>query len=227
MIIEELEQRTPEWLQMRVGCCTGSRIIDVTKRLQKASNGKKAGDYAKAHDDYMWELVCERLTGRSMDHYVTPYMEDGIQNEPLARAAYEIATNFDVRPVGLAMHPSIKWFASSPDSLVGNDGLLEIKCLKSNNHLDIVRSGQIPEEYMPQMMAEMACAEREWCDFVAFDPLMPPKLQLFGRRFYRDDKLIAMMESEVESFLAEVEETLQQLQQVSPTQLLLVGDLGV
>lgn len=208
MIYADVEQRSKEWFDMRAGSATGSRILDIVDRLKVNGKSGKAGDYKQAHQDYKWELVCERLTGRCMDHFVTPYMEDGIANEPLARAAYEIETGADVYPIGLAMHDRIKWFSASPDSLVGEDGLLEIKCLKSTNHLEIIRSGVIPAEYCPQLLAEMACTGRQWVDFVCFDPNMPEELQLFVRRFQRNDELIVLMEQEVEKFLAEVEEAL-------------------
>ena len=213
MIIEGLAQQTIEWLQYRCGCATASRVKDITKLLQRASNGRKKGDYAKEHYDYLQDVVIERLTGRTTDRGIGSLhaVEWGIENEPFARAAYELQTGESVTPVGLAMHPSIEWFAASPDFLVGDDGLGEIKCLASHNHLDILESGQIPDEFLPQMMAEMACAERQWCDFVAFDPRFPKHLQLFVKRLHRNDELIALMESEVKSFLAEVEEKVSQL----------------
>lgn len=205
MIVEGIEQQTPEWLQMRVGMCTASRVIDVVKRLKRNSSSGEKGDYCKAHYDYLQELVVERLTGRAFDHYCTPAMEWGTENEPFARAAYELQTDASVQPVGFAMHPRIKWFGASPDSLVGEDGCLEIKCPTSGVHLEYLTAGVIPEEHAPQMMAEMACAERQWCDFVSFDPRMPRHLQLFVKRLHRNDELITAMENEIEKFLGDVE----------------------
>lgn len=204
-IIEGIEQQTPEWLQMRIGMCTASRVIDVISRLTRNSAGGQKGDYKKAHYDYLQELVVERLTGRASDHYCTPAMEWGIENEPFARAAYEMQCDAEVTPVGFAMHPRIKWFGASPDSLVGDDGCLEIKCPTSGVHLEYLTAGIVPLEHMPQMMSAMACAERQWCDFVSFDPRMPRHLQLFIKRLERNDELISAMESEVETFLAEVQ----------------------
>jgi hypothetical protein len=213
VIIEGLVQQTPEWLQHRVGCATASRVKDIVKRLQRASNGREKGDYAQSHYDYVDDVVIERLTGRATERGIGSLhaVEWGIENEPLARTEYEIRQNVTAMPIGLAMHPEIEWFAASPDSLVGDDGLIEIKCLASHNHLEIITSGQIPEEHLPQMLAEMSCAERKWADFVAFDPRFPPHLQLFVKRLHRDDKLIAAMEAEVESFLGEVDAKLKAL----------------
>jgi YqaJ-like viral recombinase domain len=213
MIIEDLVQGSPEWLMQRIGMATASRVHDVVKRLQRASGARQKGDYAQTHYDYLHELVIERLTGRAQDHGIgnLAAVEWGIENEPLARAAYEMATDTECTPIGFAIHPKIEWFGASPDSLAGDDGLIEIKCLASHNHLDIIMSGEIPDEHLPQMMAEMACSERQWADFVAYDPRYPKHLQLFIKRLHRDDALIAVMEAEVSSFLAEVAAKVAQL----------------
>jgi putative phage-type endonuclease len=194
----EVEQGSDDWLTMRCGMVTGSRVADIVTRLKK-------GGYSAARQNYLMEVVVSRLTGLTPDHFVTPAMEWGIANESFARAAYEIEQDVDTSPAGFAMHQKIKWFGASPDRLVGSDGLLEIKCLTSANHLQVLLDGVVPVDYMPQMMAEMACADRQYCDFVSFDPRMPKHLQLFVRRFERDEKLIGVMEQEVELFLTEVE----------------------
>lgn len=204
MIIEDLQQGTPEWLMQRCGMCTGSRVADVVKRLTRKSGDREKGDYAQCHYDYLTELVVERLTGRVTDGYVTPAMEWGIEQEPNARMAYEAERGEMAMPIGFATHPTIEWFGASPDSLVGTDGLLEIKCPNTSTHLEYLLEGKVPLDYMPQMMAEMACTERKWCDFVSYDPRLPKKLQLFVRRFYRNDEHIAIMEADVKFFLEEV-----------------------
>lgn len=207
MPIVEVQQQTPEWLQMRCGMVTGSRVAEVTGRkvpTKAQKDLKQPGDYYKARADYLMEVCVERLTGRAVEHFVTQAMEEGIENEPLARAAYEIANDVEVQDGGFAIHPKMEWFGASPDGLVGADGLIEIKCPKSTTHLETVASGKIPEEYLPQMMAEMACAERQWVDFVSFDPRMPKSLQLWVKRFHRDEKCIALLEAEVGKFLEEV-----------------------
>lgn len=207
MIIEGLVQNTPEWLMHRTGMCTGSRVADVVGRKQPTAAQKKAGepgDYLKKREDYLTEVLISRLTGRSPETYVSPAMEWGIENEPLARAAYEMHQNVEVDLVGFATHPTIEWFGASPDGLVGTDGCLEIKCPNTSTHLGYIIDGCIPVDYMPQMMAEMACSERQWCDFVSYDPRLPKNLQFFGRRFHRNEEHMAMMESEVRKFLEDV-----------------------
>jgi putative phage-type endonuclease len=204
MIIKGLVQNTPEWLVHRVGLCTGSRVADVIKRLTRKSGDRQAGDYAQCHYDYLWEVVIERLTGRAADSYVSPAMEWGIEHEAEARGVYEVRKDVMTTPIGFAMHPTIEWFGASPDALVGEEGVLEIKCPNTSTHLAYLLGGEVPIEYVPQMMAEMACAERKWCDFVSYDPRLPHNLQFFCRRFHRNDELIAQMEAEVRTFLEDV-----------------------
>lgn len=207
MIIEDLEQGANEWLAMRCGSCTASRLNDALAKLKDPK--KEAADRSR----YRKELVVERLTGLTTPHFVTEAMQHGIDNEPLARAEYELLTGREVKRIGLAMHEQIKYFSASTDGLVGDEGMLEIKCLGSVNHLDILVSGEIPETYHWQMLGGMTCADRQWCDFVSFDPRMPDELQLFVKRFERNDPLICGMELEVIQFLSEVEEMLSKLKE--------------
>jgi putative phage-type endonuclease len=205
-VIIQGEQGTAEWLQMRCGAVTSSRLNDALAKPKRVKD-KEINKELECRARYRKELVIERLTGRTAAHYVSDEMEWGTINEPLARAEYELATGNEVEQIALAMHPSIKWFSASTDGLVGGSGCLEIKCLKSINHLDILIAGEIPEDYHWQMLGGMACAEREWCDFVSYDPRMPEGLQLFVKRFHRIDALISGMELEIQQFLADVEHT--------------------
>jgi hypothetical protein len=134
-------------------------------------------------------------------------MQHGVDTEPQARMAYESANNVLVDELGFCDHPSISNFGVSPDGLVGEDGLIEIKCPNSKTHIDTLLSKKAPSKYIPQMMAQMACTGRKWCDFVSFDPRLPEDLQLFVVRVDRDDQYIANLEKEVSAFLAEVDET--------------------
>lgn len=204
MALVEVEQGSAEWLQMRVGCVTGSRVADVMAKLKR-----KDGE-AQCRQDYKAEITCEILTGRAADHYISPAMQWGIDNEIFARNAYGVEVG-DVEPVGFALHSRIARFGASPDGLVGSDGLVEFKCPNTATHIDYIIQGVVPPEYQWQMLAEMACAERQWCDFVSYDPRLPKKLQLFVRRFERDEARINEMEQEVVKFLAEVDEQIARL----------------
>lgn len=201
MKILEFEQGTPEWLQSRAGKVTASRIPDVLAKI-------KTGE-AAARRDYRAQIVAEILTGTPQgDTFTNDLMRWGNEQEPYARAAYEIAKNAMVDQVGLVIHPTIELAAASPDGLVDPDGLVEIKCPKTATHLQYILDGVVPAQYQPQMLWQMACTERQWCDFVSFDPRLPEDMQLFVKRFDRDETRIQAMEDEVRAFLAEVSETI-------------------
>lgn len=204
MPLIEVEQGSAEWLQMRIGCVTGSRVAHVMAKLKR-----KDGE-AQCRQDYKTQIACEILTGRAAENYVSTAMEWGIENEIFARGVYEVEVGA-IDQVGFAVHPQIGRFGASPDGLVGADGLVEFKCPNTATHIDYIIQGVIPPEYQWQMLAEMACSERQWCDFVSYDPRLPKRLQMFVRRLERDDARIAEMEAEVVKFLAEVDELIAKL----------------
>lgn len=208
MRILELTQGSTEWLQARAGRVTASRIADVMAKI-------KTGESASRRD-YKAQIVAEILTGTPQENgFKSAEMQWGNDQEPFARAAYEIATGAMVDQVGLVLHPTIERGAASPDGLVGLDGLVEIKCPKTATHLQYLVDGKVPTHYQPQMLWQMACTERQWCDFVSFDPRLPEHLQLFIRRFSRDQTRIDEIESEVRAFLAEVDAILAALPQAA------------
>lgn len=166
---------------------------------------KRGTEELACRRDYKIELVCERLSGRVADHYVSPDMDRGSAQEPYARAAYEVATGAMVDQAGFILHPVIDFSGASPDSLVDTDGGLEIKCPRTSTHLEWLMAGVVPEEHIPQMMWNMACAERGWWDFLSFDDRLPEGLRIFCARLERDDKIIAEMEYGVMEFNAEIE----------------------
>jgi len=202
------EQRSAEWLALRAGKVTASRIADVLATIKKGE--------AAARKNYRTEIIVETLTGIPVEQYVTKEMEWGMATEPFAKAAYELHADTMVESIGFAVHPQIARFGGSPDGAVGDDGLVEIKCPNTTTHLEYVLAGEVPAEYQPQMLAQMACTGRSWCDFVSFDPRLPAHLQLFVRRFQIDEKRIKEMLVAVQQFLAEVDETLLKLGACAP-----------
>jgi putative phage-type endonuclease len=208
-MIVDVDQGSAEWLKLRTGWVTGSRVGDVMAKL-KTKNSESA-----ARRDYRTEIVCEILTGRAADHYVSPAMQWGMDNEQFARTAYELEFDVEVDSVGFATHPAFSRFGASPDGLIGLDGVVEFKCPNTATHLDYILEGKIPPQYKPQMMAEIVCTGREWCDFVSFDPRLPKKLRLYVVRCRRDEEYIAEMEREVCQFLAEVDETIEILNKLA------------
>lgn len=190
-------QGSAEWLQQRLGKVTASRIADVMART-------KTG-YGAGRANYMAELLVERLTGQPAEKYVNGAMQWGTDNEPAARAHYEMATGSVVEPVGFVAHPTIIGAGASPDGLVADNGLVEIKCPNTATHIETLLSGEVDGKYIKQMQWQMACTGRQWCDFMSYDPRLPFHLQAKIIRVVRDDKAIAEMEGEVIAFLLELE----------------------
>lgn len=196
----KIEQGSDAWKALRAGKVTASRVADV---LSKIKSGESAG-----RKNYRMDLVAERLTGKPADSFTNSAMQWGTEQEPFARIAYETHKGLFVEQVPFVDHPTIEWFGCSPDGLVAEDGLLEIKSPNTTTHLEYIEIGKSPARYIPQMMCQMACTGRKWCDFVSYDPRLPDDLQLFVVRLERDDAYIKDMEAEVVKFLQEVEETL-------------------
>jgi putative phage-type endonuclease len=202
-----IEQGSPEWLAIRLGKVTASRITDV---LAKGKSGEAA-----TREDYRTELVVQRLTNDPGESFTNAAMEWGTQTEPMARIAYEAQANVFVEQVAFVDHPTIEWFGCSPDGLVGETGLLEIKCPASKTHIKYLLGGKPPVKYVPQMQCQMAVTGRKFCDFVSYDPRLPEDLQLFVVRLERDEEYIKAMEAEVEKFLGEVSEMYSKLKEIN------------
>lgn len=167
----------------------------------------RSGAYSTSRRNYAAQLVTERLTGKTHERfYNNEHMEWGKDQEPAAREAYERHTGAQVEEVGVVNHPTIEDALASPDGLIGEDGLLEIKCLLPANHLDLLMNEDVNEQYVLQMNWQLACTGRKWCDFVSYDPSQKENMQLFIKRFPRDEKAIGFLEAEVRQFLQEVDE---------------------
>ena len=205
-MIEMMDQGTEEWFTIRIGKVTASRVADV---IAKTKTG-----YSASRDNYMAQLVCERLTGQKGESFTNAAMQHGTDTEPLARAAYEALKDVLVDEVGFVPHPSIIMAGASPDGLVGDDGLLEIKCPNTATHIETLLSQSVPGKYNTQMQFQMACTGRQWCDFVSFDNRLPEELQLFVKRVPRDNEFIKQMEDEVVKFLNELEIKIAQLMEL-------------
>ena len=200
-------QHSPEWYAVRRGNLTASKIAAATGQRKRGT-----GELA-ARRNMRFELLSEILRDKTTDHYVSPYMDWGIEQEPRARAEYEIRTGQSVEPLGFIFHPTLDRCGASPDGYIAPNGLLEIKCPETHNHLEYIDSGIVPVEYVPQMAWQMACAgpEIEYVDFVSFDPRLVEELQLFVIRYERDDKRIAEMEEQAIEFLSEVAQMAERL----------------
>jgi putative phage-type endonuclease len=206
-----IEQRTEEWFQQRLGKVTASRISDV---IAKTKTG-----VSTSRQNYLIQLVSERLTGKKGDSFVNQAMLDGIERESAARALYMLNRDVSVTEVGFFDHPVITNSGASPDGAVNAKeegkyaGLIEIKCPIETTHTNTLMSKSVPSKYIPQMQWQLACTGASWVDFVSYNPNFPPELQLFIARVDRNQIYISELEVEVEKFLDEVEQTIIKLKE--------------
>ena len=201
-----MEQRSLEWFEARRGKVTGSRIADVMAKTKTGWGASRA--------NYMAQLIAERLTGNIAESYSNSAMQWGTETEPRARDAYEFFHMVEVEEVAIVNHPRIAMSSCSPDGLVGEDGLVEIKCPNTATHIDTLLTGKIKSAYIKQMQWQMICTGRQWCDFVSFDPRMPINMQLFIKRVDSDKNAVAEMEDAVEEFLIELDAKITQLKSI-------------
>ena len=198
-----MEQRSEEWFAARCGKVTASRVADI---IAKTKTGPSA-----SRENYLAQLVCERLTGKPAESYSNAAMLHGTETEPFARAAYEARMDLLVTEVGFIDHPWIPMSGASPDGLA-NEGMVEIKCPNTATHIETLLSRTVPAKYITQMMWQMCCADRPWCDFVSFDPRLPEKHQLFIKRINYDPEILDLLENSVIQFLGDVDLKIQQLE---------------
>ena len=198
-----MQQGTDAWHQVRCGRVTASRVADI---IAKTKTG-----YSASRENYLAQLVCERMTGKPTESFTNAAMLHGTETEPFARAAYEAATDVLVEEVGFVVHPNIEGAGASPDGLVGLFGLVEIKCPNTATHIQTLLDQKVPEKYNTQMQWQMSCTGRQWCDFVSFDPRMAEGLQLFIKRVEYDPIYVSQLEKEVIFFLMDVEEKINKL----------------
>ncbi len=193
-----LIQGTDEWKAARLGSLGASRVHEAIAKTKSGWGASRA--------NVMAAIITERLTGIPHETYQNAAMIHGIETESEARDAYAFRSNADVRTAGLYRHPTICWTHASPDGLVGENGLVEIKCPTSATHLDTLLGAGLPAKYVTQMQWQMACTGRAWCDFVSYDPRMPEAMRLYVKRVTRDKTVIAGLERDIVCFLAELDE---------------------
>ena len=197
-------QRTDEWFEKRRGKVTASRVGDVVLR-------QKNGSFYAKREDYKNQLICEILTGNIVSSITSAAMQHGIDTEDEAFDVFKKTMWMDVTKADFVVHPTILRSGASPDGYIGDEGLLEIKCPKSQTHIETLRRGTYDPQYVPQMQWQMACTGRKWVDFVSYDPRLPEAYRLFVDRIERDDLWIAQANEMVEQFLREVDEEIAKL----------------
>lgn len=224
-----VQQGTTEWLQARAGFITASRIADVTSYNQPSSARAKElgfklvrdavaagvkGEPSAKREGYLKELRAERICGKAAERFYSPAMQHGNQYENLARTAYEVKNGIVVEQVGFAIHSLIEFAGASPDGLVGDDGMIELKAPTQEVHLEYYEAGVVPEEYIPQCHWGMEVCERKWCDFVSYHPDAVNEdgdFRLFVKRLGYDAAIAKYYCDEVIKFEGELRESIQRL----------------
>ena len=201
-------QRSAGWREARLGKVTASRLADLTGRT-------KTG-WSASRGVYMSQLIVERLTGVALQAPLNAAMRWGVEHERRALAAYSFRTDRDPLETGFWSHPRIDQSGASPDGLVGFAGLVEVKCPTTPVHLETLEAKAIPAKYLPQMNWQMACTGRSWCDFVSFDPRLPEPLRMYVARLFRNEEVIADLEQQVQTFLAELDQRVIKLSSSGP-----------
>jgi putative phage-type endonuclease len=192
--VTDVQQGSEEWKTLRLGKITASRVSQVM---------------GKSRQNFLAIIAAERIS-KQAESFTNAAMQWGIDTEPFAREAYEARNGVKVVQVGFCLHPTIKDAGASPDGLVGDDGLIEIKCPNTSTHVGTLIDQKAPTKYIPQMQFQLACTGRQWCDFVSFDPRI--EQSFFQIRVERDNEYIEKMEKEVSEFLEEVDRLVNQIQ---------------
>lgn len=202
-------QGSAEWKAQRLGRVTASRVSDLIAKTKSGWGASRA--------NYMAQLIAERLTGEVQESYTNAAMQWGLDTEGHAREAYEFRTDAEVLPGGFVLHPTIIMSGASPDGLIGDLGLVEIKCPNTATHIETLTEQGVPAKYATQMQWQMACTGRRWCDFISFDPRMPESMRLFVARAQRDDARIEELEGHVRDFLVELDRKIGELNSIFAT----------
>lgn len=201
-IITDIEQGSEEWLALRLGKVTASRFSDAM------SKGRGSAP-SKTRQSYMYQLAAEILTGQPEDSYSNKYMEWGNECEPQARSMYEFDTGHEVQQVAFIEHD--EYIGVSPDGLIGDNGLLEIKCPKTTTQIERYLKGGFPATYKAQVQGQLWVSKREWCDFVSFDPRINGDASYFKIRVERDEEYIDSLKQQVVMFAVELQNLIAKL----------------
>ena len=195
-LIKDIEQGTEEWLELRFGWITASKFKDVL-----------AGGAGKTRRAYMYQIASEAITGERIETFSNEYMEWGTKTEPQARSMYELRSGNRVEEVSFIRHDTIK-AGCSPDGLIDDDGMIEIKCPKTSTQIETFLGGKMPTGHNAQVQGQMWVSGRKWCDFVSFDPRINGAASYLCVRVNRDDEYIQKLETAVVLFEKELNELL-------------------
>lgn len=203
----ECDQRSPEWHQARLGRLTSSRAADMLSTTQKGTEAAKRRNLRV-------QLALERITGRSAERaYMNGAMQHGVDTEAEAIAYYEAITGRIVRRTGFLAHTELMAGASL-DGQVGDDGICEIKCPESATHLEYLRTGDVPSDYLKQIQHQLWISGAAWCDWMSYDPAFPEELRAKVVRVERVEKDVKAYELLAVQFLREVEAEVEEIRKL-------------
>ena len=201
-IIKDIEQGSAEWLEMRLGMITASKMKDLM------SNGRGSAP-SKTAETYMFDLVAERMTGESKPFFENDAMRWGTETEDQARAMFELNEGVDVENV--AFIKRCDFVGVSPDGLIDSDGMLEIKCPTTTTQIRRFFTADYSADYHAQIQAQLWVAEREYCHFLSFDPRINTDASYLLKKVYRDEEYIKNMETKTAQFIETMKEMLTKL----------------
>lgn len=193
------EQRSLGWYSNRVGKVTASRVADIV-----AGTKDRLGVY-------MLNLAAERLTGTREEIYVNKAMQRGIDTEEVAKSVFMFETGIEVFDTGFWEDKEIIGFGASPDGLTDDGGLIEIKCPNTNTHLKYLKDKKLPDQYKPQVQAQLSVTGLPFGYFMSFDNRLPENMQSFMVRVERDEEYIKVMREKVQRFLNDLEDLIDTL----------------
>lgn len=203
IIVDDILQGSDEWLKERLGKVTGSMVSNVMSKGRGSSPSKLS-------ETYMIELISETLTGKSKPFFENEAMRWGTATEPQARDMYSIKNDFvDIREI--AYFKSGDSLLGSPDGLVGERGLIEIKCPNTTTQIKRALTDDYSADYKSQIQFLLWISEREWCDFVSFDPRLDCAASYLSQRVYRDEEYIKDMKTKVYAFVERMNLLIEQL----------------
>ena len=195
MKIYDCIQNSEEWYQVRLGKVTASCFSKAI-----------AGGQGKTRKTYMIQLIAERLTQSEQEGFSSAVMVRGQEIEPYAREYYELLNDVSIREVGFVERNEN--IGASPDGFIGEDGLIEIKCPLSTTHIATILADKVPTTHKPQIQGQLWVCEREWCDFVSYDPRVRQR-PFFCERIYRDEDYIKELHIKIQMFIDEMNQMMQ------------------
>ena len=197
MIVINCEQRSEEWYNSRLGVPSASnygKIVDGSGKPSKSQSG------------YMYKLAAERITGSREETYMSVAMEEGINREETSRWVYAMEYSVIVDEVGFCLDDSGR-YGASPDGLVGDNGLVELKNPSGKVAVEYLLKGRLPSVYFQQVEGQLLVTGRDYCDFVSYFPGLP----LFVIRVERDEEFLARLEDELNVFCDKLDKVCKEL----------------